>query len=55
MGHSYAAGVFEFADSRNQESTSESTNAYFAVRELGQALNNQDLLGLNELMLNWIF
>lgn len=38
LGHSYAAGIFEFADSRNQESTSESINGYFTVKELGKIL-----------------
>ena len=52
MGHSYAAGIFEFADSRNQESTSEAINAYFAVRELGKALNNQTLHDLGDYLLS---
>ncbi|KAJ2378948.1 hypothetical protein IW150_000476 [Coemansia sp. RSA 2607] len=30
-GHSYTNGLFAFADSRNQESTSESINAYYAA------------------------
>ncbi|KAJ1933223.1 hypothetical protein EC988_009194, partial [Linderina pennispora] len=30
-GHSWAAGLFAFADSRNQESTSEAINAYYAA------------------------
>ncbi|KAJ1718776.1 hypothetical protein LPJ53_006319 [Coemansia erecta] len=30
-GHSYANGLFAFADSRNQESTSEAINAYYAA------------------------
>ncbi|KAJ2598188.1 hypothetical protein GGF39_002747 [Coemansia sp. RSA 1721] len=30
-GHSYANGLFEFADSRNQESTSEAINSYYAT------------------------
>jgi len=45
LGHSYAAGIFEFADSRNQESTSESINGYFAVRELGKNTNDQAMEG----------
>ncbi|KAJ2559887.1 hypothetical protein EV175_000121 [Coemansia sp. RSA 1933] len=30
-GHSWAAGLFAFADARNQESTSEAINAYYAA------------------------
>ncbi|KAJ2517387.1 hypothetical protein H4217_003999 [Coemansia sp. RSA 1939] len=30
-GHSWAAGLFAFADSRNQESTSEAINAYYGA------------------------
>ncbi|KAJ2795200.1 hypothetical protein H4R20_005958, partial [Coemansia guatemalensis] len=30
-GHSWAAGLFAFADSRNQESTSEAINSYYAA------------------------
>ncbi|KAJ2300465.1 hypothetical protein IWW55_003957, partial [Coemansia sp. RSA 2706] len=30
-GHSWAAGLFPFADSRNQESTSEAINAYYGA------------------------
>ncbi|KAI7832138.1 endo-1,3(4)-beta-glucanase [Kickxella alabastrina] len=30
-GHSWASGLFAFADSRNQESTSEAINAYYAA------------------------
>ena len=47
LGHTYAAGIFEFADSRNQESTAESCNAYWAVRELGIATNDRALQGKN--------
>jgi len=52
LGHSYAAGIFEFADSRNQESTSEAVNSYFAVRELGKALQNSSLEDLGDYLLS---
>lgn len=52
LGHSYASGLFEFADSRNQESTSEAINAYYAVRELGVALKNQSLQDLGDYLLS---
>jgi endo-1,3(4)-beta-glucanase len=52
LGHSYAAGIFEFADSRNQESTSESINAYFAVRELAKAINDTKLLDLGDYLVS---
>lgn len=52
MGHSYASGLFEFADSRNQESTSEAINSYWAVRELGKATNNQTLHDLGDYLLS---
>lgn len=37
-GHSWASGLFAFGDARNQESSSESVNAYYAIALLGQAL-----------------
>jgi len=42
-GHSWASGLFGFGDSKNQESTSESTNAYYAVYLLGEALGDQQM------------
>ena len=30
-GHSWASGIFEFADGKNQESTSESVNGWYAI------------------------
>ncbi|KAJ1657940.1 hypothetical protein IWQ61_002740 [Dispira simplex] len=42
-GHSWASGLTEFWDGRNQESTSEAVNAYYAVYLLGLALNDQEL------------
>lgn len=31
VGHSWAAGIFAFADGRNQESTSESVNGLYKI------------------------
>ncbi|KAJ1959845.1 hypothetical protein IWQ62_004451 [Dispira parvispora] len=42
-GHSWASGLTEFGDGRNQESTSEAVNSYYAVYLLGLALNDQEL------------
>jgi endo-1,3(4)-beta-glucanase len=50
-GHSYAAGLFAFADSRNQESTSEAVNAYYGVYTLGLAYNDADLRDLGRILL----
>ncbi|RMZ93126.1 glycoside hydrolase family 81, partial [Brachionus plicatilis] len=52
LGHSYASGLFEFADSKNQESTSEAINSYFAVRELGKMTGNQTLEDLGDYLLS---
>jgi endo-1,3(4)-beta-glucanase len=41
--HSWAAGLYEFADNRNQESTSEAINGYYAVSLLGKVLENKEL------------
>lgn len=39
-GHSWASGLFEFGDNRNQESSSEAVNAWYGVELLGRALGN---------------
>ena len=39
-GHSWAMGLFEAGDNRNQESTSEAINSYYAVALLGMATSN---------------
>jgi len=41
--HSWASGLFVFADGRNQESSSESINAYYALSLLGLALKRPDM------------
>jgi endo-1,3(4)-beta-glucanase len=48
--HSWAAGLYEFGDNRNQESTSEAVNAYYAISLLGKALNNKELDDFGRLM-----
>ncbi len=50
VGHSWAAGLFAFGDSRNQESTSEAVNAYYAVHLYGLAADDPDIANLGRLM-----
>jgi endo-1,3(4)-beta-glucanase len=49
-GHSWASGLVEFGDGRNQESSSESINAYYALALLGQATDNQQLQDLGQIL-----
>ncbi|KAK7273337.1 hypothetical protein RIF29_14386 [Crotalaria pallida] len=42
--HSWAGGLTEFADGRNQESTSEAVNAYYSAALLGLAYGDTDLV-----------
>ncbi|KAJ2344942.1 hypothetical protein GGF43_005337, partial [Coemansia sp. RSA 2618] len=42
-GHSWAAGLFPFADSRNQESTSEAINAYYAAYLYAQTTGRHEI------------
>ncbi|KAJ2720244.1 hypothetical protein GGI07_004716 [Coemansia sp. Benny D115] len=42
-GHSYASGLYEFGDSRNQESTSEAINAYYAAYLYAQVTGRQEI------------
>jgi endo-1,3(4)-beta-glucanase len=42
--HSWASGLTEFADGRNQESTSEAVNAYYAAALAGLAYNDFELV-----------
>lgn len=50
-GHSWAAGLFPFGDSKNQESTSESVNAYYAIHLLGESLQDSKLSMWGRLLL----
>ena len=51
VGHSWAAGIFPFADGRNQESSSESVNAWYAVSLYGLATGNERIKDLGRLAL----
>ena len=51
VGHSWAAGIFPFADGRNQESSSESVNAWYAVSLYGLATGNERVKDLGRLAL----
>jgi endo-1,3(4)-beta-glucanase len=50
-GHSWASGLFGFGDSNNQESSSESVNAYYGVYLLGESLNHPQLKRWGKLLL----
>jgi len=50
-GHSWASGLFPFGDSKNQESTSESVNAYYGLYLLGEALGDPQLSNWGRLLL----
>lgn len=51
VGHSWASGLFELGDSRNQESTSEAVNAWYAVYLWGLAIENERIRDLGRLLL----
>ena len=51
VGHSWAAGLFEFGDSRNQESTSEAVNAWYGVYLYGLAIGDDRIRDLGRVML----
>ncbi|KAF2153956.1 glycoside hydrolase family 81 protein [Myriangium duriaei CBS 260.36] len=50
-GHSWAAGLFEAADGKNQESSSEDSNAAWALKLWGAVTNNTALEGRGALMM----
>jgi endo-1,3(4)-beta-glucanase len=50
-GHSWAAGLFEFGDSRNQESTSEAVNAWYGLYLYGLALGDRNLANVGRVLL----
>lgn len=52
LGFSFAGGLNEFGDSKDQESTSESVNAYLSVRKLAQATNDKALEDLADYLLS---
>jgi len=49
-GHAWASGIFKFADGKNQESTSESVNGWYAIYLYGLAMQNSKLKDLGRLM-----
>lgn len=49
-GHSWAAGLFTFGDGRNQESTSEAVNAWYAAYLYGRAAGLADLENLGRIL-----
>ncbi len=49
--HSWAAGLFEFADGRNQESTSEALMAYYGLMLLGEVMTNGPMREFGRLLL----
>jgi len=49
-GHAWASGIFAFADGKNQESTSESVNGWYAIYLWGDATNNDRVRDLGRLM-----
>ena len=51
VGHSWAAGLFEFGDSRNQESSSEAVNAWYGVYLYGMAIGDDRIRDLGRMML----
>lgn len=52
LGFSYAGGLNEFGDSKDQESTSESVNAYVSLKKLAQATNNREMLDLADYLIS---
>lgn len=50
-GHSWAAGLFEAADGKNQESSSEDSNAAWAIKLWGTVTNNTAMEGRGALMM----
>lgn len=51
VGHSWASGLFEFGDGRNQESSSEAVNAWYSLYLYGLATENDRVRDLGRLML----
>nr|XP_043620377.1 ascus wall endo-1,3(4)-beta-glucanase-like [Erigeron canadensis] len=48
--HSEASGLIEFADGRNQESTSEAINAYYSAALMGSAYGDTQLFNMGSLL-----
>jgi endo-1,3(4)-beta-glucanase len=50
-GHSWASGLFEFGDAKNQESTSESVNGYYSVLLWGLATNDTEMASWGQVLM----
>ncbi|NUQ76940.1 MAG: hypothetical protein HUU21_25685 [Polyangiaceae bacterium] len=50
-GHAWAAGLFEFGDGRNQESTSEAVNAWYGLYLLGLAMGDVNMENVGRVLL----
>jgi endo-1,3(4)-beta-glucanase len=50
-GHSWAAGLSEFGDGQNQESTSEAVNAWYGLHLLGLATHDARMADLGRILL----
>lgn len=50
-GHSWASGLFEFADAKNQESSSEAVNGYYAIYLWGLATNDDNIKDWGRILL----
>ena len=51
MGHSWAKGLFESADGKDEESSSEDTMASFGIKMWGQTMNDKNMEARGNLML----
>eukprot|EP01126_Amoeba_proteus_P063743 TRINITY_DN8816_c0_g1_i5.p1 TRINITY_DN8816_c0_g1~~TRINITY_DN8816_c0_g1_i5.p1 ORF type:complete len:571 (+),score=87.66 TRINITY_DN8816_c0_g1_i5:494-2206(+) len=51
LGHSWAQGLDSTQDGKNQESTSEAVNAYYAISLYGKVTNNNYLTNIGKLLL----
>jgi endo-1,3(4)-beta-glucanase len=49
--HSWASGIVDFGDGKNQESTSEAVNAYYATYLFGLAINDTKMADLGRILL----
>ncbi|QLL31937.1 hypothetical protein HG536_0C01040 [Torulaspora globosa] len=50
-GHSWAKGLFESGDGKDEESSSEDVNASYAIKLWGLATHNQSLIALGDIQL----
>ncbi|KAG9300429.1 hypothetical protein G9A89_010054 [Geosiphon pyriformis] len=51
MGHSWSTGIFSSADGKDEESTSEDVNFYYAMKLWGLVSRQADMVKLSDLML----